>query len=31
MTQEAVEKHKKKVEMDLNQYEDNINDLWEIS
>ena len=27
MTQEAVEKHKKKVEMDLNQYEDNINDL----
>ncbi len=27
MTAEQVAKHKKKVEMDLDQYEDNLNDL----
>jgi hypothetical protein len=28
MTQEQVAKQKKKIEMNLDEYEDNINDLW---
>jgi len=28
MTQEQIAKHKKKVEMDLGEYEENIDNLW---
>lgn len=30
MTAEQVAKQKKKVEMNLDEYEDNLNDLWTI-